>query len=557
MQEQPNPTAPVPPRARRRAVDPALALLVAISLAINVCGITWGLPNVVDWAIDSIAPLGPLAYVHQMLHGGHWWTKYPSLHFTVLTIVDAPYLALLAARGTLHTIVPRFPYGLTEPAESLGTLVLIARLVSATMSAGATAAAFYLGRALHGRRAGFIGGLLFAASPLTVYYSGTGNLDIPYLFWSSLAFVALVRVARGAASGAYVALGVFSALAVATKDQAYGLFILLPIPLVIGRVREHGWAGLRDRRLLAGLVAAVATYAVAANVLVDWAGWTAHLRYITHEGSAPYQMFPQSAAGYVDLATRTWRLTVDSATWPMVLLATVGGIWAVVHRVRGAGMLMLAPVSYFASFIVPILYVFPRFVLPAVFVLAVFAGVGSACLWETRSAWARVTVAAAVGYVVLVGGSMNLGLLLDSRYAAESWMDRSLPPDAIVGTNGDPTYLPRLPFGVRSITVDIGPDGLVLHGAPPDFLVFSDAYYRRHLRHADTRPIVRELFAGRLEYERVATFHRRWLPATDLIPTLNPRIVILRRRHEGTCNDKMAAVRIRAATYSPCNSART
>ena len=510
--------------------DSTLAIVVAVALCVDLFGISWGLPNVVDWAIDSIAPLGPLAYAYRMLHGGDWWAKYPPFHFTVLAIVDAPYLALLAVRGTLRGIGPTFPYGFTEPAESLGTLMLIARLVSATMGAGAAAAAWYIARELHGRRAGLIAGLLFASAPLTVYYSGTGNLDIPYMFWSALGLAALVRVTRGGGTAAYVALGVCSALAVATKDQAYGLFILLPLPLLAARVRETGWDALRDRRLLAGLAAAVVTYAVAANVVLDWRGWVAHLRYITHEGSAPFQMFPRTLAGYVALTSRTAKLTVESATWPTAALGVIGCGLALRQRLRGAGSLMLSPLFYFASFVVPILYVFPRFVLPAVFVLAVFAGVAGAWLWETRATWARTAVLASVAYAFTLGASMDIGMVRDSRYAAESWMARSIPPDAIVGMNGDPTYLPRLPPGVRSVPVELDRNGVAWAGEPPEFLVLSSAFYRRYLRHADTRPVLRKLFGGRLGYEPVATFHRRGLPATELIPTLNPRIVILRRR---------------------------
>jgi hypothetical protein len=524
------------PTFRGAVADPTLAIVVAVALGVDLFGVSWGLPNVVDWAIDSIAPLGPLAYAYHMLHGGDWWSKYPPLHFTILAVVDVPYLALLRARGTLHGMGIRFPYGFTQPAESLGNLMLIARVVSATMSAGATAAAWYLGRELHGRRAGVIAGLLFAAAPLTVYYSGTGNLDIPYMFWSALALAALVRAMRGGATAAYVALGIFSALAVATKDQAYGLFILLPIPLLAGRVRETGWGAVRDRRLVAGLAAAVVTYAVAANVLLDWPGWVSHLRYITHEGSVPFRMFPRTLAGYVALTSRTAALTVESATWPTAALGGIGCVLAFRQRLRGAGSLMLSPLFYFASFIVPILYVFPRFVLPAVFVVAVFAGVAGAWLWETRSRWARAAVLAAVGYAFVLGASMDLGMLLDSRYAAESWMAQSIPPGAIIGTNGDPTYLPRLPPGVRAVSVELDHNGVVSAGEPPDFLVLSSAFYRRYLRHADTRPVLRKLFGGHLGYEHVATFHRRGLPATELIPTLNPRIVILRRRRVVAAN---------------------
>ena len=37
-----------------------LALLIAIAGTANIGGLTWGMPNVADWAIDTIVPLGPL-----------------------------------------------------------------------------------------------------------------------------------------------------------------------------------------------------------------------------------------------------------------------------------------------------------------------------------------------------------------------------------------------------------------------------------------------------------------------------------------------------------------
>ena len=46
----------------------------------------------------------------------------------------------------------------------------------------------------------------------------------------------------------------------------------------------------------------------------------------------------------------------------------------------------------------------------------------------------------------------------------------------------------------------------------------------------DTANVHPSTNASNVIYEHVATFHRRGLPATELIPTLNPRIVILRRR---------------------------
>ena len=72
--------------------------------------------------------------------------------------------------------------------------------------------------------------------------------------------------------------------------------------------------------------------------------------------------------------------------------------------------------------------------------------------------------------------------------------------------------------------------GPVAEASPPEYLVLSDAHYRRYLRRSEFRPAMEQLLAGELDYERVAVFEPRPFPMTDLIPTVNPRVVILRRR---------------------------
>jgi hypothetical protein len=336
--------------------------------------------------------------------------------------------------------------------------------------------------------------------------------------------LSLVRIARGAPLGTYARLGVFTAAAVATKDQAYGLFLLLPIPLAA----LHG--AVRDRRLIAAGVAALVTYVVAANVLVDPHGWLAHLYYITHEGSRPYQMYPATLAGHTALAAHVARLVVETATPPVVLLAAFG--LAAIRPAARRGVLLLgcAALSYLATFVGPILYVFPRFVLPLVFVSAILGGVGGAALWARAGRVGRVAVAGSVAFVFLYGTSMNLGLVWDSRYEAEAWLAEHVPAGALVGTNGEGVYLPRVPAELRTVAVEVTSDGLRFDGDPPDYLVLSDAYYARYLRRAGVRPVFLALLDGEEGYERVATFQSPHLAATNLIPTMNPRIVVLRRR---------------------------
>ncbi len=507
-----------------------VALVVGVTL-LNGFGITWGLPNATgDWAIDSIAPLGPLHYAKQMLAGEEWWSKYPALHFTLLSIVYAPYAGYLAVTGALQGAGgAQFPYGLANPEASVTYFTLMARAVSAVMGVGVAVVVYRIGVELAGRVAGALAAVLFSCSPLAVYYADAANLEMPYMFWSSLALLALVRVARGAARATYVQLGVFAAAAVATKDQAYGLFLLLPVPLLFLHCRGRGTAGLRDRRLLAGAVAAALTYLVAANVLVDFRGWLAHVDYITHDGSRPYQMYPASIAGVTALGAHVGRLVFEVVTPPILVLAGIGLLAVPPRARRGAALLICAALSYLVTFVGPILYVFPRFVLPVAFVVTVFAGVGGAALARRAGVVGRAVVAASVALVFLYGTSMNLGLVWDSRYAAEAWLAEHVPPGTVVGTNGEGVYLPRVPAALRRVPFEVTEGGLAFAGETPEYLILSDAYYARYLRRTAVRPVMLAVLGGEAGYERAATFRSRHLVATNLIPSMNPRIVVLRR----------------------------
>jgi hypothetical protein len=282
--------------------------------------------------------------------------------------------------------------------------------------------------------------------------------------------------------------------------------------------------------LAIGFGAALAVYLLASNMLIDFSGWLRHLDWITHEGSIPYQMFPATPAGYAALALRIGHLVTASFGVPAALLGTCGLVWVLARRVPGAALLAFAALAYLVLFPGSILYVLPRFVLPVILVLAVFAGVAAAQLWRTRHGLARLVVLAAVGYSAVYGATMNLGLLWDTRYAAEEWMALNLPPDALVGTDGERTYLPRLPPSVATVPVTVTPGGLVASAATPEYLILSDAHYRRYMRHEETRAVMKRLLTGELDYEPLAVFEQRWMPAAELIPSVAPRIVILRRR---------------------------
>src|SRR5947208_2045498 len=278
-------------------------------------------------------------------------------------------------------------------------------------------------------RAAALAGLVLLSSPVTVYYAHTTNLDIPYLCWTTAGLWLAVRVVRGdAAVRTHVLLGAAAALAIATKDQAYACFALLPLPLLWRR-----WQGgrLLDAKPLAALASFVVVYGLASLVAVDPAGYLAHARQLTGPTAMPYFGVPLSPARFVRVTGRAFNATTGTLRLPFAVACVAGLILAAIRRVRGAEVPFVMALSYYVTFIVPILYVVPRYVLPMLAAMAPFAGLGLAALWgdaeSPRASARRALVCLVVAAGVARGASMDVRLLTDARYRAESWISANAP----------------------------------------------------------------------------------------------------------------------------------
>jgi len=164
----------------------------------------------------------------------------------------------------------------------------------------------------------------------------------------------------------YVALAALAAAAVATKDQAYALFVLMAPVVVIALHRHRRATGapgsilatLADRRLLTAGLTFVAGILVLDNVLLNPRGFAAHVALITGPASRDFRMFDRSVAGVVALVAATARATVFTLGIPAALAATVGVVLAVARwRENRALLATLVPVlSYALTFVAVVLY---------------------------------------------------------------------------------------------------------------------------------------------------------------------------------------------------------
>lgn len=514
-----------------------LLALFCLSLFLNFWGITRGLPNVVDWDPDSVAPLGPLVYAKRLLYGEIWWEEYPPFHFTLLAAVMAPYVGFLWLTGELLSPQDTYPYGLTQPETALSAFILIARSVSALMGVGLVGIAYQLGKELFDRRTGLLTGFLLACCPLSVYYAHTANLEVPYLFWSALAFLAVARLLRTLATQHFVQLGVFMAFAIGTKDQAYGLFVLVPAALLIFffRYGERKETAALFMRAFYALASFIVAYLFASNIPWNFSGWLHHLSYITGAGSARYQTFANTPSGHLSLLLHTVAHLANALNVPVFLCCLAGLFY--IRKNRIASFSLLVPfIFYYLTFLSVILYVYPRFVFPLVFLALPFGGRVLSELWETRNRVAQILVLAVLVHSFAYGFFLDLQFTYDSRYQAEAWMTKHLQAGAVVGTDAQPAYLPRFPKTVKVIAVSFSRGRLSFpEGQQPEYLIFSRAQYRRYRISNLTEPEQKlvALLGGDIGYKVVAAFDNTLdnepFFTPRFLPYVSPTIIILQR----------------------------
>jgi hypothetical protein len=493
-----------------RATDwPALKWILAASLVLDVVGLGWGLPG--TWVAIEMKPqyvLGALA--SHFSHG--WYDAYPPVHFYVLVAAWSPLL-LLSALNRLTF----------DSSAAYSLLVAISRLVSVAMAAGMVAAACVCGTRAFGRRAGLVAAAIFALAAPFVYYAKTANVDVPYLFWWALSMVFYLRLLDTGATSDYLAFASTATLAVCTKDQAYGLYLLPPLVIVERIWRENRrarvpgawWRAFVDRRLVLAALASAALFAVCQNLIFNAGGFMDHVRFITGPGSAAYRVYEPTIAGRLALLEETIRLIQESMGWPLFVAGTIGLLLAIAEpRHRRMTVWLLVPVvSYYLGFIDVILYNYDRFVLPMCFVLAIFGGFAfDRILSSGLRAWGRAALAGALAYTLLYSATVDVLMVRDSRYDAERWMAAHARRDDIVGVSGLHEYLPRLEeYRLEDIgTMD------ELRQERPRFVVLNADYARAVPGDSPWGEMIAGLERGTIGYRLAGRFRSGvpwpWLP---------------------------------------------
>jgi hypothetical protein len=472
-------------RAIRGALHGPIAWVLAATCLLRAVGIGWGLPASDGWDNDGVAPRDFLTGLFETLTPGHYNT-YPPVHLALLALLTAPVTLLAVARAPALTqagIVGE----ILKPGY-MTAIALEARVTTLVMSLGIVVAVAKVAEELRGPRAGVATAAVLAVNVALTYYAHTTNLDVPYIFWGCLALLALVRAVARREPRLLRRWAIFATLAVATKDQAYALFLLgAPATVALwlavdAEARARARGVLRESALATAIGAGLLL--VADAIVFNPTGFRARVRFLLGPASQGFANYTDDWAGRWDVVhdvVHNFGKYYPLAFAPLVLLGL--GIVVVGARDRArlaAGLApLLAAASFTLAFNCTARRTDHRFVLPQSIFVAVYMGVAlDVLLFQVRPAaarWlARAGVAVAFAVALFAAVDVDVNLLFDPRYEAEAWLRARARDTDGIETYGLNVYLPRFPSGPR--VVRVGPEPVDRRNPMPGIEEVADAY---------------------------------------------------------------------------------
>jgi 4-amino-4-deoxy-L-arabinose transferase-like glycosyltransferase len=523
-----------------------LILLIALGLFLNLWAINWGLPNVNDWTNLSLAPLKPLSYAKSLLTQESWFYHYPPFHFILLAIIYSPYMFFLVLTDGISSPTNVYPYGLTNPELSLTIFILIARCLSVAMGVGVIIVNYVTVKKFYDRTAAFVTACLIATSYPIIHYSHSANVDVPQLFWFSLALYCYISLINEPKTKYYIMLGLFSAFAFTTKNSIYASFIGIAFVMVcVNFIREYkskknlfGAAkNVINLNILYGLIIVLVATVLIFNPITNWEGFMFHIdRHSLRSvrGSWVIRDAPSKIQGHIELIYH-YMVYVFQSNGPLVFILLLGGVIHCVVKNPGQSAILIVPiVSYYIFFLRIHGTHHLRYMLPIYIPLLWFAGKFSSDLFSSRSRfnsmW-KVLIVLILLHSLFYGASVNTLYVNDPRYHAEKWINQNIPSGAIM-LAVDPEYsLPRLPEDQIILKRDLWDfHGNVIDDIKDidaDYVVLGASIPRRRQRKDEVDKLFREN-----GFAEVASFGGEFPFWTAEIPNLhilNPRITILQK----------------------------
>lgn len=267
------------------------------------------------------------------------------------------------------------------------------------------------------RGIGLVTALLLATNYLLVRDARFATVDVATVFFVTLSLVFAVKAARDQTPSRYVAAGVFAGLATSSKYNA-GLVVLGTVAAAWCGFREHRGKWGRNLALF-GLALTVAFALTSPYALVSTRAVALGLRH--------HREFLYDRAGDRALFTHLSFTLPVGLGWPVYVAACLGFLRALRLR-RPADLVLLAFFIPFFGVIGSVRMIFPRYVLPLVPILIVWAvDVSLSVLPRRRLALTALALAFSVPALYASIAFDRLAARKDTRVLASAWVRENVP----------------------------------------------------------------------------------------------------------------------------------
>jgi hypothetical protein len=453
--------------------------------ALRVVGLTWGLPASDGWDSDGIAPRDFLVGVVKTYQPGQFFS-YPPLHLLLLTLITFP--GWIVGLFKAHSLAPPDVVAELIKVPYMTFFAVVARAVSAAMSVGTIAWVGKIGEELGGKRVGACAAVACALNATLVYYGNVSNLDGPCMFWSTLAAWQWIRAIARHEPRRFRWAGLFTVAAIATKDQAYAVF-LLGLPMVFAMWFATDPWPRRNWRLVIGRLGIAIAIASIVLLAVDGAitnphGFGDRVLYLLGPASQNHAFYPHDWEGRLQLLADGFANFQHAYPQIAAYLGVFGlcvHAWRAreVRSVWAAGFFPLfAILSFTLTFNLVALRSEDRFVLAQTVFFSVYLGIAvDALAFHAFAAlrWiARVAIVALAGLAFVQCAAVNAAFLYDSRYDAERWLYDHVRDGETIETYGQNVYLPRFPGSAR--VTRIAPTASANGGVLPNVTEIEQPY---------------------------------------------------------------------------------
>lgn len=481
--------------------DRAFVLILILCLFAYTYGIWWGLPSFDGWAADEIVPAKVLEAIAARFSQG-WHYKYPPFHFYLLALFYSPILLL----DSLNLVdITRL--------ETYQVLFYIGRVLSVIFALGLLFLIYRCGQELYSKKAALFAAAIAALNCTFFYYAKLANLEAPYLFWVVLSFLFYLKILKFQRLQDYWLFSITAAIAVCTKDQAYGFYLLTPLFLIWQHHRvlkqQHKTITFKDSllhpKIIGSLIIGLTMFALLHNLLFNLEGFIKHVEVITLGKGSIDPRYSQNLWGQLKMFRDSLTNLRFAMGWPLYGICLIGLANHLRHPQKKPllNAFFVPILSYYLFYICVVWYSNIRYLIPIAIVLSFFGGQFLADFLTPAKKFFKaklILIGAILLYTFAYSFTLNVLMVQDSRYMVEAWMKQHIPPTAFILGSGDDKYLPRLE-GFNSQTLR-KPTLADLPTLDPDYIILSSGYDIRRFRpNTPEHEFLSQLLAENLGYQ--------------------------------------------------------